>query len=264
MAESVINLACVGAYPIALVNCLNFGDPERPEIMWQLSESIDGMAEACARFDIPVVGGNVSLYNASRGSNIDPTPVIGLLGMVDELRPGAPGATWAEGDRLIAVGALGDDALGLSGSLWARNQGHARGELPALDYARHAALAEFVRSVVATRRVAAVHDVSRGGVGAALTEMAIASGVGFSCARIPSHRELFSEAPSRVVMAVGGESLSQVIESAEHWGLDVERIGLATGDRISVKGLFDLPLANARTAWRDRIPAALGAGTVQA
>ena len=264
VAESLLNLACVGAKPLALVNCLNFGDPERPEIMWELSESIDGMAEACTEFGIPVVGGNVSLYNASRGSDIDPTPVVGLLGMVDDLRAVPPGLTWSDGDRLLVVGVLGEEHLGLSGSLWARRRGHASGTLPPLDYERHIALADFVRAVVGARRVNAVHDVTTGGIGATLAEMAVASGVGFSCARIHSHRELFSEAPSRVVLAVSAESLGQVIESAEHWGLDVERIGLAGGDRLSVKGLFDVSLADAEGAWRDRIPAALGAGTVQA
>jgi phosphoribosylformylglycinamidine synthase II len=264
VAESVLNLACVGARPLALVNCLNFGDPERPEIMWQLSESIDGMAEACVAFGIPVVGGNVSLYNASRGSDIDPTPVVGLLGMVDQLEVTPPGLTWNEGDRLLAVGALSESGLGLSGSLWARRHDHQSGQLPPLDFERHGKLAEFVRSLVAGRRVTAVHDIATGGIGVALAEMAVASGVGFKCARIPSHRELFSEAPSRVVLAATSESLAQVIESAGHWGLDVERIGLATGDRLSIKGLVDVSLDDCVAAWRDRLPEALGGGTVQA
>jgi phosphoribosylformylglycinamidine synthase II len=263
VAESVLNLACVGAKPLALVNCLNFGDPERPEVMWQLSETIDGMAEACAAFDIPVVGGNVSLYNASRGSDIDPTPVIGLLGMVEDLQVAPPGLTWNEGDRILAVGALDVDGLDLSGSLWARNRDHRGGTLPPLDFERHSALADFTRAMVSGRRVTAVHDVGTGGIGVALSEMAIASDIGFKCARISSHRELFSEAPSRIVVAVSPESMGQVIESAEYWGLDVERLGLATGSDLFIKGLVEIPLAGAKRAWKDRIPEALGSGTVQ-
>src|SRR5690606_19389820 len=95
VAESVLNLACVGAKPLALVNCLNFGNPEHPEVMWQLSEAIDGMSEACLAFGIPVIGGNVSLYNESLGVNIDPTPVVGLLGIIDDLVRQPPGVRLA-------------------------------------------------------------------------------------------------------------------------------------------------------------------------
>ena len=95
VAEAVLNLACVGARPLAVVNCLNFGNPEHPEVMWELSEAIDGMAEACPAFGIPVVGGNVSLYNETRGHDIDPTPVVGMLGMVDRLERRPPGIGWS-------------------------------------------------------------------------------------------------------------------------------------------------------------------------
>ena len=99
-----MNLACVGARPLGLVNCLNFGNPEHPEVMWQLSESIDGMAEACRAFGIPVVGGNVSLYNESRGRDIDPTPVVGLVGVVDRLERPPPGVRLVDGGALVALG----------------------------------------------------------------------------------------------------------------------------------------------------------------
>ena len=104
VAESVLNLAVVGARPLAVVNCLNFGNPEHPEVMWQLSESIDGMGDACRAFGIPVIGGNVSLYNESRGANIDPTPIIGMLGMVDRLERRPPGVRLVEGGRLVLLG----------------------------------------------------------------------------------------------------------------------------------------------------------------
>ncbi|HRW38534.1 MAG TPA: phosphoribosylformylglycinamidine synthase subunit PurL, partial [Aquihabitans sp.] len=114
VAESVLNLATVGARPIAVVNCLNFGNPEHPEVMWQLSEAIDGMAEACRAFGLPVVGGNVSLYNETAGTDIDPTPVVGLLGVVDELVRRPPGVALRDGDRLVL---LGDDLAGPEPSL---------------------------------------------------------------------------------------------------------------------------------------------------
>ena len=104
LAEGVANLACVGATPVAVVNCLNFGNPEHPEVMWQLSECIDGMAEACRALSLPVIGGNVSLYNESGGADIDPTPVLGLLGLVEALHAPPPGLAWAEGDTLVLLG----------------------------------------------------------------------------------------------------------------------------------------------------------------
>ena len=134
VAEAVANLACVGARPAALVNCLNFGNPEHPETMWQLSEAIDGMAEACRVLSLPVVGGNVSLYNESRGRDIDPTPVVAVVGMVERLVAPPPGAGLVEGTKLVALGAEPDT---LSGSQWAWRQGHKAGSPPALDLDAH-------------------------------------------------------------------------------------------------------------------------------
>ena len=104
VAESALNVACAGARPVALVNCLNFGNPEHPAVMWQLSEAIDGMAEACKALGIPVVGGNVSLYNESMGTDIDPTPVVGTLGLIDKLEAGIPTPSLREGSRVLLLG----------------------------------------------------------------------------------------------------------------------------------------------------------------
>src|SRR5439155_17242417 len=114
VAESTLNVACAGGRPLAIVNCLNFGNPEHPEVMWQLSEAIDGMAEACRALDVPVVGGNVSLYNASAGRDIAPTPVVGTVGLIDRLDRPPPGPTLVGGAPLLLLGpsgAAGDDAL---------------------------------------------------------------------------------------------------------------------------------------------------------
>ena len=248
VAEAVLNLACVGARPLALVNCLNFGNPEHPEVMWQFSEAVDGMAEACDAFGIPVVGGNVSLYNESNGHNIDPTPVIGLLGVIDSLTHIPPGLAWSEGDRVIVLGA---GSAELSGSLWAASTaGHKRGRLPSLDYEQHRRVAGLVAGLVADDRLSAVHDVSSGGLGVALAEMAAVSGVGFRGARIHNHGELFGEAPSRAVAAVDPELLPEVEAAAAATGVSVARIGLAAGDRFSIKGLLDLDMSAITDRWR--------------
>jgi phosphoribosylformylglycinamidine synthase len=261
VAESVLNLACVGARPLAVVNCLNFGNPEHPEVMWQLSEAVDGMAEACRVFDAPVIGGNVSLYNESNGTNIDPTPVIGLLGVVDALDRRPPGATLVDGDRLVVIGADAGADAGLGGSRWGAAHGAPGGTLPELDMAAVAAVAAVVRGLVNDGLVDGAHDVSAGGIGVALAEMAARSGVGVSAARIPDHRALFGEAPGRVVVSVDPERLTEVMARIDDAGVPSARIGLATGDRFTVKGLLDVPLAELAAAFTDRLPAALGAGT---
>ncbi|MCP5028205.1 MAG: phosphoribosylformylglycinamidine synthase subunit PurL [Actinomycetia bacterium] len=261
VAESVMNLACVGARPLALVNCLNFGNPEHPEVMWELSESIDGMAEACRVFEIPVVGGNVSLYNESQGSNIDPTPVVGLLGMVDCLDRRPPGLNLIDGGRLLS---FGPETTQLAGSRWAAElRGHRGGELPAFDPVMHTDVAELVRGLVLDGLLEGVHDVSAGGVGVALAELCVSSGIGVKAARIHDHAELFAEGPSRVVACVSALHLDEVLARAERAGVPVSRLGVAGGERFSIKDLLDLPVVELTDSWRRRIPDALGAGTTQ-
>ena len=261
VAESVMNLACVGARPLAVVNCLNFGNPEHPEVMWQLSEAIDGMAGACRAFDVPVIGGNVSLYNESLGSDIDPTPVVGLLGVIDRLDRRPPGVGVVDGGRLILIGVTQPE---LSGSKWARAQGQHGGRLPALDTEHHLAVAAVVRTLVAGGLLAGAHDVSAGGIGLTLAEMAVRSDLGVNVARIPDAASLFSESPSRVVVCVEPDNVAAVLNTCDQAGVPTARIGVAGGDRITVKGLLDLALADVTDHWERRLPDALGAGTVQA
>jgi len=258
VAESIMNLACVGARPLAVVNCLNFGNPEHPEVMWQLSEAIDGMSEACEAFGVPVIGGNVSLYNESAGADIDPTPVIGLLGVVDALDRRPPGATLVDGHRLVL---LGPDDVSLGGSLWGSVHEAPGGALAPLDLDLHQRVTGFVRSLVVDGLVDGVHDVSAGGLGVAVAEMVARSGVGAHLARVPDHRALFGEGPSRVLCCVDPERLTGVLAAAEAAGVPTTRMGLATGDRLIVKGLLDVTVDDVGHAHRDRLPEALGAGT---
>jgi len=260
VAESMLNLACVGAEPRALVNCLNFGNPENPTVMWQLSEAIDGMSEACREFDLPVVGGNVSLYNESQGTNIDPTPIVGVIGVIDNLDAPPPGKKWSEGDRLIVIG---PEPEGLSGSAWAFAQGYRKGILCEIDYDLHKKICAVTRELVHKKLVTAVHDVSVGGIGVATAEMAIASGVGCSLARIPSHEALFSESSSRVVLAVNPDELTNVEEILNAAEVPKARIGLAHGDRFTIKGLLDLELQSMRNKWESHLPTAFEGGTSQ-
>jgi phosphoribosylformylglycinamidine synthase II len=259
VAESALNVACVGGRPVALVNCLNFGNPEHPEIMWQLSEAIDGMSEACLALGIPVIGGNVSLYNESRGRDIDPTPVVGTLGLVDRLERPPPPPELVAGDQILLLGTQGDPGLG--GSQWAlAARGHRGGQLAPLDLDLHGRLVTLVAGLVNDAVVNGVHDVSDGGVGLCLAEMAVASGVGFQveAEAIEGHSALFGEGPSRVVCSVLPVRVAEVAARARAVGVPVGLLGSAGGSRLVVPGLVDIGLADATHAWRTALPRALG------
>jgi len=257
VAEALMNLACVGARPLGLVNCLNFGNPEHPEVMWQLSEAIDGMGEACRAFGIPVVGGNVSLYNESRGRDIDPTPVVGLVGVVDRLDRPPPGVGFVEGGTLLL---LGPDARSLSGSRWAWERGHQAGSPPDLDLDAHLAAVHLVRDLVSQGLLAGVHDTADG-LGVALAEMAVGRGHGCQVdVPVADHAWLFAESPSRVVACVAAENTAAVARSAQSAGVQLTELGRVVGARIAVAGLLDVSLDDATTAWRGRLPHAMDAG----
>jgi phosphoribosylformylglycinamidine synthase subunit PurL len=253
--EAARNVSCVGARPLALVNCLNFGNPEHPEVMWQFTEVLAGMIEACAELEIPVVGGNVSFYNESLGRDIDPTPVVGLLGLVDELDDTPPPAAITDGARIVV---LGETATELGGSEWAAVVHGLEGGMPPRAAAAARTLHELVRSLVGSGLVDGVHDCADGGLAVALAEMAIAGECGFDV-EIGGALECFSESASRVVCAVDAVLVDEVLARAATAGVAAVDVGAAAGDRLVARGAFDVPLADASTAWRDAIPTALGA-----
>ncbi len=253
VAEAVLNLACAGARPVAAVDCLNFGNPEHAEVMWQLSETVDGLAEACRAFELPVVGGNVSLYNESDGVDIDPTPVIGAVGLIDALLERPRGIAVATGAVLVLLGVLPPSGAALGGSRWCRQVlGEPGGPLPDLDLAAHAELCELVRSLPLLRAeelgIVGLHDVSDGGLATAVAELCLASGVGArmgeEAALTPA--QLFSEAPSRVVVAT--TEPGALLAAARAAGVPAREIGVCGGDRLSFGKLVDLALADAAAA----------------
>ncbi len=293
LAEGAANLACVGATPVAVVNCLNFGNPEHPEVMWQLSECIDGMAEACRALSLPIIGGNVSFYNESGGSDIDPTPVLGLLGLVDAVHAPPPGLDWSAGDTVVLLGARAaadgvfqdgvfqdgafqdgafqDGAFPLEGTRWAtERRDHRTGSIPAVDFAAHAGVCAFVAELVAAQvakqvaardgagvdaLVHAVHDVSGGGLAVALAEMAAAAGTG--CALDLDHAaELFAELPSRFVVATAEPD--ELCRLAAARGIPAAVLGPAGGARFTLGTLVDLPVAALREAHDGNLALALG------
>jgi len=255
--EAARNVACAGARAIALVNCLNFGNPEHPEVMWQFAEVVEGMSEACEALGIPVIGGNVSFYNTSDGADIDPTPVAGVLGLIDELRDRPPAAALRVGDDIVVLGSMRGE---LGGSEWAAVvHGLDGGMPPAADLGRARAVHELVATLVRDRAVYGVHDVSDGGLAVALAEMAVGGEVGFrvelnfdGCTPAEA---CFAEPASVVVCSVTPESTSSVLGQAAAAGISARVIGVAIGDRLIAKGAFDVAVADATHAWRDAIPA---------
>ena len=246
VAEGVANLACTGAVPEAVVNCLNFGNPEHPEVMWQLSESIDGMADACRALGLPVIGGNVSLYNESGGSDIDPTAVIGTLGLVEHLVERPPSVGWAEGETVLLLGA--DDAGLLGGSQLAVDYLNNRdGRLFDLDLAEFATTAALVAGMVAEHAagrpglLGSVHDVGSGGMAVALAEMAIAGDVGATVSTGVSTAGLFSERPGRFL--VTSTDPEAVAAQAEIAGVPCRVLGHTGGDSLVLVGQLDLAVS---------------------
>ncbi len=250
VAESVANLACVGATAKAVVNCLNFGNPEHPEVMWQLSETVDGMVMGCNALGLPVIGGNVSLYNESGGRDIDPTPVIGLLGVIDSLVAPPPGWDWNDGDAVVLVGhreAAGATPFPLAGSRWATRRGRRGGHLAGFDATRLVSTFNFVTTEVAlicggaSSDVSAVHDVSGGGLAAALAEMAAVTQRGVNVSQLEGHAELFAEFPGRFVVATS--NAEAFVARALGAGVPVTILGTVGGTTVHLGGLVSINVA---------------------
>jgi phosphoribosylformylglycinamidine synthase len=250
VAEGLANVAVTGATAVAIVNCLNFGNPEHPEVMWQLSESIDGMTEACLAFGLPVIGGNVSLYNESGGVDIDPTPVVGTLGFVEELLERPPSLAWEAGETLVLMGAreaIGAHAFSLAGSSLAVDvAGRRGGTLFVMDSDAHKATCAFVASLVAESAgghdglLASIHDVGSGGIALAAAEMATASGVGVRVEGIQGIAEAFCEHPGRFLATT--RDLDALVERANVAGVALSVLGQTGGDDVSIDALVSLSL----------------------
>ncbi len=260
VAESALNIACTGARPLALVNCLNFGNPEHPEVMWELTEAIEGMSLACEALDLPVVGGNVSLYNASEGADIDPTPVVTAVGLIERLDAPPPAIGWREGDALVLVG---PPPGSLDGSRLARDVlGRRGGTLTTVDLEAHARLCALVRSLVAgdagpTGLVRGVHDCSDGGLALSLAESALRAGVGAGVS-VGGLTELFAELPPRAVVATGRPD--EVLAAAARAGVDARLLGTASGTRLVARDeagdtVLDCALAELDASFRGRLHA---------
>ena len=247
VAETWRNLTCVGADPIAITDCLNFGNPERPEIMGQFVGAIEGMDEACRAFDYPVVSGNVSLYNETNGVAIPPTPAVGGVGLIPDLDYMATLTGAKEGDTLILIG---ETQGWLGSSIYLREiLRREEGAPPPVDLQVEKRNGDYVRKLIRNKRVNAVHDCSDGGLAITACEMAFAGNIGVSLSRAigcPTHAWLFGEDQARYLVAVEENSVNPVISTAHSKGVAAQVVGKVGGDRIKADGGFDVSLAGLR------------------
>jgi phosphoribosylformylglycinamidine synthase len=260
VAECWRNLTAVGATPLAVTDNLNFGNPERPEIMGQFVKAVQGLGDACRALDFPVVSGNVSLYNETSGQAILPTPAIGGVGLLPDLSRMATIPFKEEGDAILLVGGEGTH---LGQSMYLREVlGREEGSPPPVDLAVERRNGDAVRALIADGALTAVHDISDGGLIAAVAEMALASGRGArrDLPRGTVHAQLFGEDQARYVVTSTPERAAGVIAALKAEGVPAARIGTVAGhDAIAVLGHATVPLAKLRAAHESWFPAFMGA-----
>jgi phosphoribosylformylglycinamidine synthase len=279
VAEAARKVACTGATPVAATNCLNFGNPEKPEIMAQLSAAIDGIAEACKALDVPITGGNVSLYNETRGEGIYPTPVIGIVGILENVSKAVPAAFQAVGDKVlllqstVGLDSPGDAELGSSayaqqvlGGFW--------GDLPAINVASESALHRALAQLTRRGIIRSATDISDGGLAVALTKAALASGIGvratLGALREPDYAAaLFNENATEVVVTCAPEDYAAICtlldEADEIWPLD---IGETIADTVQINAagitLINETIDALRRPWSQTLESHLAAEVVTA
>jgi phosphoribosylformylglycinamidine synthase len=255
VAEAARNVACSGAMPIGATNCLNFGNPERPEIMWQFVEAVEGIAEACTALDVPITGGNVSLYNETDGRAIYPTPIIGVVGLMDDAASVMTRTFKGAGDAVIL---LGEDRGEIGGSEYLKIvHSLVRGDAPSLDLARERALQRLIVDLIAAGLVRSAHDCSDGGVAATIAESCFDTGGIGAAVELASAAELFSETASRIVISVAASKEKDVLAHAGRAGVPARRIGATGGSRIAISAAgqkaIDVTVAEAEHVWSTAI-----------
>jgi phosphoribosylformylglycinamidine synthase II len=255
VAEAYRNLSAVGATPLAITDNLNFGNPERPEIMGQLVGCVRGISAACKALDFPVVSGNVSLYNETNGRAILPTPTIGGVGVLDDFTKSASLAFKHDGDVIVLIG---ETTGWLGQSMYLREVcGREEGAPPPVDLAVEKRHGEFVRKLIGERSVSAVHDLSDGGLAVALAEMAMASGFGAtldSPEETSAHAFWFGEDQARYVVTVRPENLAAVVEAAGVAGVAISRIGTVGGKALTLGGGSAIPVADLMRRFESWLP----------
>jgi phosphoribosylformylglycinamidine synthase len=244
--EAATNVACSGARPIGITNCLNLGSPESPAGYWRLAEVVAGLGEACDALDIPVVSGNVSLYNETVDGPILPTPVVGMIGLLED-RSRAVGMAWADGDDVWLLGDEAADSDALAGSELAWRRG-ATGGRPRLDPDAAARAVRLLGDLAADGMLHGAHDASVGGVAAGLARMAIAAGCGADVTVGGATAGWFGERAGRVLLAVAPARRGELVVRCSAAGVSLRLLGSAGGRELGIDGL-SAPVDDLRAAW---------------
>jgi len=260
VAEAWRNLTAVGAKPLAITDCLNFGNPEKPEIMGQFAGCISGMADACEALEFPVVSGNVSFYNETNGVAIPPTPAIGGVGLIQDVERRATIALAAEDDVLLLVGGPADSQDGWLGqSVYLREmEGREDGAPPPVDLAIERRNGDFVRALISEGHALTCHDISDGGLLAAVAEMALAGDRGATL-ETPQSREhlhgwLFGEDQARYVLSVPPSKVDVIQNRADAASVPLQRIGAVGGQRLTVNASISISLNELRQLHEGWLP----------
>src|SRR6201999_2643454 len=261
VAEAWRNITAVGGRPLAITDNLNFGNPERAEIMGQFVGCLKGIAEACRTLDFPVVSGNVSLYNETNGRGILPTPSIGGVGLLDDFTKSATLAFKSEGEAILLIG---DTQGWLGQSVYLRDVcGREEGAPPPVDLAAEKRNGDVVRGMIHSGTATAAHDISDGGLLVALAEMAIASGIGAQWLAAPAaivpHAWWFGEDQARYIVTVPAEEAGLVLAKMKGAGVPCTRIGTCGGDAVAIAGEDQVSIASLKSAFESWLPSYMGA-----
>ena len=254
LAEAARNIATAGAKPLAVTNCLNFGSPEDPGVMWQFAESVRGLADGCLEMGLPVTGGNVSFYNQTGAVAILPTPVIGVLGVIDDVRTRTPMSFDRAGLELYLLGDTNDD---LAGSEWAYMHGQRGGVAPTADLQREMRLIDLLVAGRTKKIFTAAHDLSQGGLSATLTEMVLRYNVGATIDLENVGMALLSETPGRVVAAIDSVHVAALTAEASAQKITLTKIGVTGGDSLTINSAV-IPLVELRKAHTETFPKLFG------
>ena len=264
LAEAYRNVAVTGATPVGVSDCLNFGSPENPEVMWQFSKAVEGLADGCLQLEIPVTGGNVSFYNQTGDVPIHPTPVVAVLGVIDDVARRIPSGWQDEGHNIYLLGTTAEE---LDGSAWAGvMHGHLGGRPPAVDLDREKQLAELISAGAKESLISSAHDLADGGLAQALVESVLRFGVG---ARVwldeiqerdgvDAATALFSESTGRVLVSVHRDEDVKFKGLCEGRGYPALRIGVTDGTALDIQGLFTVELDELRSTHRATLPEQFG------
>ncbi|HSS60436.1 MAG TPA: phosphoribosylformylglycinamidine synthase subunit PurL [Candidatus Limnocylindrales bacterium] len=253
VAEAARNIVATGARPLAITDCLNFANPDRPEVYWEMEETIAGLAYACRTLDLPVVSGNVSLYNESGESAIYPTPVVGMIGLIDDYAKRLQAGFRGDGDFVLLIGSSHND---LGGSEYLKvEHGYVAGRPPALDLVREQAVNRVILSATQSGYLRSAHDCAEGGMLVALAECCLLGGIGVRCPAVRPEPPLrldaafFGESPSRFIVSVASRAMPEMQSLARRHNIELSLLGLTGGGVLEFEGQLKLPLSELRQAW---------------